>query len=1104
MEGSFLEVPHGIILFEIVRRSVTPIFFTPHFTMSSPTVNAQRAVQEKIASVVDAVYDYMTSLKEVVKRSGPHETFSAQKVEQSISRALLAAGFKEKDLPRYVQRMTANVLSRLQRQFNGHATPTTHAIRETVAVAFIDNNLVHVARVYLAYNKHAVTATLEQYGKGIHVERYFTKEGVNPYDVLTWEKRTAVITNEKGEKVFEQTDIEVPSTWSQTSVNIVAQKYFRGKVGTPERETSMKQLMSRISVTMANWGRKDGYFATAKDAQAFEDELSWILVNQMAAFNSPVWFNVGINPHPQCSACFINSVEDDMRSILHLTATESMLFKQGSGTGSNLSNLRSTREYLGGSNGRSSGPVSFMKGLDAFAGIVKSGGKTRRAAKMVILNVGHPDIMTFIECKAKEERKAWALVDAGYDSGMDGEAYGSIYFQNANNSVRVTDDFMRAVEQDGQWVTHEVTTGKPSVTFKARDVMRNIAECAWQCGDPGVQYDTTTNVWHTCKNTGRINASNPCSEYMFLDDTACNLSSLNLMKFRKEVNGVMEFDVESFVRAAKVMITAMEITVGNSSYPTPSIEQNSHDFRPLGIGFANLGALLMSRGVAYDSDEGRNLAGGIMALLSGCTYEQSAYIAEKIGAFAGFAVNKEPCMDVMRMHRDASYAMDTATLPADLVAAARASWDRVVEEGEKHGLRNAQISVLAPTGTISFLMDCDTTGIEPDIAIVKYKWLVGGGMLKMVNQTVPEALTRLGYSERQRAEILAYVDTQDTIEGAPHVKPEHLSVFDCAFKAKNGVRSIHYMGHLRMMAAVQPFISGAISKTVNMPNEATVEDIEKVYMEGWKMGLKAIAIYRDGSKRQQALTTSREKDAKKMNAEQQAEEKGAESAAVPTVTIASVTEQKNAPRRRRLPDERRAINHKFLVGGHKGFITVGLYDDGTPGEMFITMAKEGSVISGLMDAFATSISIGLQYGVPLQVLVNKFVHMRFEPSGFTNNPNIRIAKSIVDYIFRWMSMKFLSSEDQIAVGINVVPPTTDAMSNTSSQAPLADIQPTIFTSVSDTNPVMAPGTAPAKMGLLSTFNNTADAPACDTCGSMMVRNAACYKCLNCGSTSGCS
>lgn len=1075
-----------------------------------PTVNAKRAVQEKITSITDAVYDYITSLKDVAKREGSHEAFSARKIEQSITRALLSAGFKEKDLPRYVSRVTSNVISRLQRQFNGHATPTTQAIRETVAVALIDSNLVHVAKVYLAYRAGAEVTT-EKYGQGIAVSRYFTKEGVHPYDMLSWEKRTASITNEKGAVVFEQKDIEVPSTWSQTSVNIVAQKYFRGKVGTPERESSMKQLMSRVSVTISNWGRKDGYFETKDDAQRFEDELTWILINQMAAFNSPVWFNVGVNPHPQCSACFINNVEDDMRSILYLATTESMLFKGGSGAGSNLSKLRSSKEYLGGSNGKSSGPVSFMKGLDAFAGIVKSGGKTRRAAKMVILNVDHPDIVEFIECKAKEERKAWTLVDAGYDSSMDGEAYSSIFFQNANNSVRVTDDFMRAVEADGTWVTHEVTTGNPSVSYKARELMRKMADAAWQCGDPGIQYDTTVNRWHTSKNTDRINASNPCSEYMFLDDSACNLSSLNLMKFRKNVNGVMEFDVEAFTKASQIMITAMEIIVGNSSYPTPAIEQNSHDFRPLGIGFANLGALLMSRGVAYDSDEGRNLAGGIMALLSGVTYEQSARIAEKIGAFNGFAVNKEPCMEVMRMHRDASYAMPTTAVPSDIVSASQRAWDSVVELGNRHGIRNAQISVIAPTGTIAFLMDCDTTGIEPDIAIVKYKWLVGGGMLKIVNQTVPEALTRLGYSDADRAAILDYIDKNDTIEGAPQLKIEHLPVFDCAFKAKNGTRSIHYMGHIRMMAAVQPFVSGAISKTVNMPNEATVEDIERVYMEGWKMGLKAIAIYRDGSKRQQALTTSKEKDSAKAQVAATTADAQRTTADVPTVKVAPVAEQISAPRRRRMPDERRAINHKFSVGGHKGYITVGLYDDGTPGEMFITMAKEGSVISGLMDAFATSVSIGLQYGVPMQVLVNKFVHMRFEPSGFTNNPNIRIAKSIVDYIFRWMSMKFLSTEDQVAVGVNITMPTAVELAPTTSDAPRttadtapSDLQPTIFSAATDARPQMTPGTAPAKAGLTSTFNNTADAPACDTCGSMMVRNAACYKCLNCGSTSGCS
>ncbi len=690
-------------------------------------------------------------------------------------------------------------------------------------------------------------------------------------------------------------------------------------------------------------------------------------------------------------------------------------------------------------------------------------------------NVDHLVVLAFIECKAKEERKAWALVDAGYDSSMDGEAYGSVFFQNANNSVRVTDDFMKAVEADQEWVTHEVTTGKESLKYKARDLFKKMAEAAWQCGDPGIQYDTTVNKWHTAKNTDRINASNPCSEYMFLDDTACNLASLNLMKFRKDVNGLQEFDSESFKSASAVIITAMEILVGNSSYPTPAIEQNSHDFRPLGIGFANLGALLMSRGLAYDSDEGRNLAAAIMSLLSGHTYYQSAKIAERLAPAVGFALNREPWLEVIGMHRQASYEMDAKGVPADLMFEARKSWDNALDHGTKHGMRNAQISVLAPTGTIAFLMDCDTTGIEPDIALVKYKWLVGGGMMKIVNNTVPEALTRLGYTSEQSAEILAHIDKQDTIEGAPHIKPEHLSVFDCAFKAKNGSRTIHYMGHLRMMSAVQPFISGAISKTVNMPNEATVAEIEKVYMEGWKMGLKAIAIYRDGSKRQQALTTSKEKDASKQVVAE----------TVPTVTVKA---ESNAPRRRRLPDERRAITHKFQIGSHKGYITIGLYDDGKPGELFITMSKEGSVISGLMDAFATSVSIGLQYGVPLPVLVNKFVHMRFEPSGFTSNPNIRVAKSIVDYLFRWMALKFLGPEDQKKVGINNV---------------VDEVKEEVAV-VADPGIGQAKSDQPDLFNMTSTFDNTSDAPACDSCGSIMVRNAACYKCLNCGSTSGCS
>ena len=762
----------------------------------------------------------------------------------------------------------------------------------------------------------------------------------------------------------------------------------------------------------------------------------------------------------------------------------------------NMSKLRSKQEYLGGSNGKASGPISFMKGLDAFAGVIKSGGKTRRAAKMVVLDIGHPDIEEFITCKVNEEKKAWVLMDAGYDGSMDGEAYSSVFFQNANNSVRVTDEFMKAVEADGEWVTHEVVSGNPSLKFKARDLMHKISEAAWLCGDPGMQYDTQINKWHTAKNTDRIYASNPCSEYMFLDDSACNLSSMNLMRFRKNVNGEMVFDIAAFKKANEIMITAMEILVGCSSYPTPAIEQNSFDYRPLGIGYANLGALLMSRGLAYDSDEGRNLAAAITSLQSGHCYYQSSKIAEKIGAFAGYARNAEPCMEVMQMHRDASYKSDGHGVPVDLLLESRKAWDNVVEHGSKFGLRNAQISVLAPTGTISFLMDCDTTGVEPDIALVKYKWLVGGGMMKIVNNTVPEALMRLGYSDSERTEILDFIEKNDTIENAPHLKPEHVSVFDCAFKAAKGTRTISHLGHLRMMAAVQPYISGAISKTVNMPHDATVEDIADVYMLGWKMGLKAIAIYRDGSKRQQALTTSKESDAKKQN----------ETKEVVAPLAAVVTESASAPmanviedrklRRRRLSDERKSITHKFNVGSHEGYITVGLYDDGTPGEIFLSMSKEGSVISGLMDSFATSISIGLQYGVPLDVLVNKFVHMRFEPSGYTSNPQIRIAKSLTDYVFRWLALKFLSREAQLAVGINLIEeeaPKTELPVNILDEVKHVEAQPNLFAANVATN-----------KSLTATFDNQSDAPVCDSCGSMMVRNAACYKCLNCGATSGCS
>jgi ribonucleoside-diphosphate reductase alpha chain len=1038
------------------------------------------------ANISDVVWGFMTSVKHIQKRSGEEQSFDAQKICRSIQGALIASGIKKNELD---EKITGQVITRLTKQFDGHSTPSFADVREIIGLCLIDNNLIHVAKRYSEFRGIGMQAAeKERYGKGITIDRYFTKEGVHPYDEIEWEMRDAIISDSKGNAVFEQKGVEIPKTWSQTATNIVVSKYFFGTIGKPDREHSVKQLVGRVAKTIANWGRKDGYFQTAEDAQTFDDELHHILVNQMAAFNSPVWFNVGTTRPQQCSACFINSVDDDMRSILNLCVTEGMLFKGGSGAGANLSKLRSSREFLGGSNGKASGPVSFMKGLDAFAGVIKSGGKTRRAAKMVILDIGHPDIDQFITCKVEEEKKAWALMDAGYDGSIDGPAYASIYFQNANNSVRVNDAFMAAVEIDGDWNTTAVTTGETVQTWKAKELMDMMTDAAWLCGDPGIQYDTTINKWHTCKNTDRIYASNPCSEYMFLDNSACNLASLNLLKFRKPVNGELAFDVDAFKKANEIIITAMEIMVGNSCYPTPAIEQNSFDFRPLGIGYANLGALLMSRGLAYDSAEGRNLAGAITSLQSGHCYYQSSKIAEKAGPFAGYKVNEDSAMEVMRMHRDAAYAIDEEGIPAKLLTESRKAWDNVVEHGSKHGLRNSQISVLAPTGTISFLMDCDTTGVEPDIALVKYKWLVGGGMMKIINNTVPEALTRLGYGEDERTQILAYIEEKDTIEGAPGLKDEHFSIFDCAFKAAQGTRTIHYMGHVKMMAAVQPFVSGAISKTVNMPHEATQDDIAEVYMQGWKMGLKAIAIYRDGSKRQQALTTSKEMDAKKQNTE---EEKPAQSSVETTKVVSD-----RKLRRRRLSDERRSITHKFAVGNHEGYITVGLYDDGTPGELFITMSKEGSVISGLIDSFATSISIGLQYGVPLEVLVNKFVHMRFEPSGYTNNPQIRIAKSIIDYIFRWLAIKFLPRGSQLAVGVNVAEVTEKVAEVTEADvAPLVeksdDAQPNLFEAKADT-------------AHTQTFDNQSDAPACDTCGSIMVRNAACYKCLNCGATSGCS
>ncbi len=833
---------------------------------------------------------------------------------------------------------------------------------------------------------------------GMKVRRYFTASGDDGFAGVEWELRTAAITGENGKMVFEQRDVEVPKTWSQTAVNVVVQKYFRGTVGTPERERSVCQLISRVADTITAWGKQNPegarYFADEESARVFNAELKHLLVQQKMAFNSPVWFNVGIEAEPQCSACFINSVEDTMESILGLAKTEGMLFKYGSGTGTNLSPIRSSRELLQGG-GTASGPVSFMRGFDAFAGVIKSGGKTRRAAKMVMLDVDHPDIEEFVWCKAKEEKKAWTLIDAGYDGSFDGEAYKSIFFQNSNNSVRVTDDFMEAVQKDRDFSTHAVRDGSPVDTYKARELWRSIAEAAWQCGDPGLQFDTTINAWHTSSGTARINASNPCSEYMYLDDSACNLASLNLRKFvlpEGTTGTVGEFDVESFRRAVEVTILAQEIIVGCAKYPTKRIEENSHRFRPLGLGYANLGALLMSRGLPYDSAGARAYAGAITALMTGWAYRTSATIARDVtGPFAGYPENRESFIDVMQKHRRSVEKIESTYVPAEMMTAARDAWDQTLEIGKVYGYRNGQATVLAPTGTIGFMMDCDTTGIEPDIALIKYKRLVGGGMIKIVNQTLNEALAKLGYDEAQVKAIAEYVDTEETIEGAPGLKPEHLPVFDCAFRAANGTRSIHYQGHIRMMAAAQPFISGAISKTVNLPPDATVEDVQDAYMEAWKQGLKAIAIYRDGCKRTQPLSTSRTDPGLA---------KGA-------VAAEPVRNGPPAAVRRKLPDERQSLTHKFAIAGHEGYIHVGLYETGEPGEIFVKMAKEGSTISGLMDSFATAISLALQHGVPLRLLCDKFARTRFEPYGFTENPEIPRASSIMDYLFRWLSAKFL-------------------------------------------------------------------------------------------------
>ena len=874
------------------------------------------------------------------------------------------------------------------------------------------------------------------------INPYFTNGTTHPFDLVEWERRDAVIQGE-GSVVFEQKGVEFPKFWSQLATNVVAQKYFRGALGTPEREYSLRQLIERVTKTIADEGEKRGYFDHSS-AVVFERELAHLILHQKMAFNSPVWFNVGVEAKPQCSACFINSVEDTMESILTLAKTEGMLFKYGSGTGTNLSPLRSSREPLKGG-GSASGPVSFMRGFDAFAGVIKSGGKTRRAAKMVILNCNHPDIRQFITCKAHEEKKAHALIDAGYDGSFNGEAYNSVFFQNSNNSVRVTDEFMNAVCEGGEYSLRG-RDGSVIETVNARDIWREIAEAAWQCGDPGVQFDSVCNEWHTVPVSGRINASNPCAEYMHLDDSACNLASLNLRKFT--LPGSRSFDIRSFTEAVDLTILAQEIIVGFSSYPTKRIEENSHRFRPLGLGYANLGALLMSWGIPYDSDEGRSYAAGITALMTGCAYRMSAEIARACGGpCAGFAENREPFLAVIQKHYQ---ACDELIGQNEIKHAALWQWGMAHMIGLTHGYRNSQATVLAPTGTIGFMMDCDTTGVEPDIALVKYKRLVGGGMLKITNQTVTEALRVLGYTDAQREKIVEFIENNDTIEGSA-IAPEHLPVFDCAFRAEKGTRSIQPIGHIKMMAAVQPFLSGAISKTVNMPSDATVEDIAEIYMLAWKLRLKAVAIYRDGCKRIQPLSTS------------------SGSGGVAPAPVATATP---GPIRRKLPDERRSITHKFVIGNHEGYIHVGLYPDGTPGELFITMSKEGSTISGLMDSFATAVSLGLQYGVPLQSIVDKFSRTRFEPSGWSGHEDIGHASSVLDYIARWLELKFLTEGGQAA-------------------RPSQDV-----------GQVQQPQQPRAERATQAVIEN--DAPLCHECGTVMVRSGACHKCSNCGATSGCS
>jgi ribonucleoside-diphosphate reductase alpha chain len=1017
---------------------------------------------------------------------------------------------------------------------------------------------------FTAVQPQGQTSVSAPESKGLRIEHSFSTPGVHPFEQLEWETRAAKISSDSGDAIFEQDNIEVPVSWSQLATKVVASKYFYGDVETGQREHSVKQLVHRVCRTIAERGRKDGYFSTDKDAEVFYNELTWLCVNQYGAFNSPVWFNVGLfdvygiagsnhnfrwdrqrnevvacensYEYPQASACFIQSVKDSMEDIMRLATSEAMLFKHGSGTGTDLSTLRSSREKLSGG-GRPSGPLSFMRVYDQIAAVIKSGGKTRRAAKMQSLKVTHPDIKEFITCKAEEEKKAWALIEAGYDGDYNNEAYGSVMFQNTNLSVRVTDEFMEAVEKDDTWTTYAVTTGEKIGEHSARQLMELIADGTRICGDPGLQYHSTVNRWHTCPNSELINASNPCSEYMFVDDSACNLASLNLMKFRKE-DGT--FDVDSFKKAVRVFIIAQEILVDNGSYPDRSIAVNSHRFRPLGLGYANLGSLIMSQALPYDSDPARALASAISATMTAAAYTTSAEIASIMGPFEEFEKNRDPMLKVISMHRQHAHDIPESHCPHYLRNGAKDAWDEAFDAGSKTGFRNAQATVLAPTGTIGFMMDCDTTGVEPEMALVKYKLLSGGGMLKLVNKTVPMALERLGYSANDIKEICDYIDEYETIEGAKKLDREHLPVFDCAFKPRNGKRHIHYMAHLKMMAAVQSFISGAISKTINMPTESTTEDIAAAYLEGWKLGLKAVAIYRDGSKKLQPVSTKKHKDAKA--------KASAETAAL-------------RPFRRRLPDTRQSITHKFSVIGHEGYLTVGLYEDGQPGELFITMAKEGSTVGGLMDVIGTCTSLALQYGVPLVTLVDKFRHARFEPSGMTSNKDIPFAKSLIDYIFCWLGCQFIpgyadknipnraatpgAAEGQnvttakqlvektqdlakkIAEAKQIKSPAEGQAQKASSQQqdaaqperirePVASASLNIPTDVADRMGVLVgshlvdgSGSLQTQAAVMQQFNQQFahfgdDAPACDVCGSITVRNGTCYKCYNCGNSMGCS